>query len=114
MDLLSSTNRVKRETGDTIVLELDSEKSTNDITVLRVYIIDSESGDLNIEATAELYDAIVSNNQMFKTQIKRETDIVSSLAISYVLSHKALFICAKFCRMSWMNSFYEVRWLGIH
>ncbi|CAI7996218.1 Tyrosine-protein phosphatase non-receptor type 7 [Geodia barretti] len=75
----ATTTLRKRATsgGNTsIVLELDREKSSNATTVLRVFVVDSESGDLNIDATSDLYDALLADRVAFYKDIKDKTTIV--------------------------------------
>ena len=92
----ATTTLRKRATsgGNTsIVLELDREKSSNATTVLRVFVVDSESGDLNIDATSDLYDALLADRVAFYKDIKDKTTIVSSL-FALICAHRKTILYA--------------------
>ena len=62
-----------------IVLQLDSEKSSNQLSVLRAYVADQDSGEQSVQATADLFDALASNRTTFLEQLHSAINIVSSL-----------------------------------
>lgn len=60
-----------------VELQHDSEKSKESETVLRMLVTDNESGEQNVEATAELYRALDSDRETVYALIKNATQIVS-------------------------------------
>ena len=83
-----------------VELQHDSEKSKESETVLRMLVTDNESGEQNVEATAELYRALDSDRETVYALIKNATQIVSwrfSLVFpcAFVMHHDSQSDCRK-------------------
>ena len=75
----TATATVKRSAIEEhgIHLSLDMEKSSNDASVLRVVLVNSDTGEQNITATAQLYDKLASEPTKFIQELEKAIGIVS-------------------------------------
>ena len=60
-----------------IKLSLDTEKSSGFISVLKVYIVNSETGKHDSQATEEFYNKLSSESDEFVNQLETATSTVS-------------------------------------
>ena len=74
---------VKRasSTAYEIKLSLDMEKSSADISVLKVYIVNSETGKHDLQATVQFYNKLFLELDEFVNQLETATSIVSWITI---------------------------------
>ena len=72
-----STSRKRDVEGQSISVELDRERSSNKTSSLRVFFRNEETGEVDIESTAELYAVLVSNRDEFLLRLANTIDIVS-------------------------------------
>ena len=72
----TNTERATSKTYE-IKLLVDVEKSSADISVLKVYIVNSETGEQDPQVTEQLYNNIASEYVEFVNQLKKATSIVS-------------------------------------
>lgn len=71
-----TTKRAVSEEYD-IVLTVDTEKSSNDSSVLKVHIVNSETGEQDVEATEQAFNKLASESAKFVYELERTTNIVS-------------------------------------
>lgn len=70
----TNTERATSKTYE-IKLSVDVEKSSADISVLKVYIVNSETGEQDPHVTEQFYDNIASEYVEFVNQLKKATGI---------------------------------------
>ena len=72
----TATRRATSGEEDEIVLQLDRDKSSADVSIVRVYVVDSESGEERVEATKQLFNGLVSEQEAFSEEFQKATGIV--------------------------------------
>ena len=87
-----------------IHLSVDTEKSSDQVTVLRVYIADADTGAPNPNMTVWFYEKLTSNLNQLREELEK-IEIVSVLINTCTICHKNFCKMEK-CRM-WASRFWK-------